>query len=246
MQAGIQSLLDSRYCGNDKISQAEFMDKKIWNRGKAHLSDACPTMCRLITAYPGEGLARREDGFYTLVRAIVGQQISVKAADAIWARLIQKIQPLTPEKIARTRIATLRALGLSEQKASYMKNIATFWLARGIREGAPSSPLPPAGGEGGGNLYWQRLSDDEVIDQLTTIKGVGRWTAEMFLIFHLSRPDVLPLKDLGLLKAIDRHYPSKRPRKTADYLALAEDWRPYRTLATWYLWRALDPVPVAY
>jgi len=213
------------------------MEKKIWNRGKAHLAQTCPTLAQLIEQYEGEALARREDGFYTLVRAIVGQQISVKAADAIWARLIKKIQPLTPSKIARTRLSTLRALGLSEQKAQYMKNIAVFWLAQGIKDEIQA---------GGGNLYWQSLSDDEVIDQLTTIKGIGRWTAEMFLIFHLSRPDVLPLQDLGLLKAIDLHYPSKKPRKKSDYLALAEDWRPYRSIATWYLWRALDPVPVAY
>ncbi|MFO0110797.1 MAG: DNA-3-methyladenine glycosylase family protein, partial [Alphaproteobacteria bacterium] len=200
-------------------------------------AQTCPTLAQLIEQYEGEALARREDGFYTLVRAIVGQQISVKAADAIWVRLIKKIQPLTPSKIARTRLSTLRALGLSEQKAQYMKNIAVFWLAQGIKEEIQA---------GGGNLSWQSLSDDEVIDQLTTIKGIGRWTAEMFLIFHLSRPDVLPLQDLGLLKAIDLHYPSKKPRKKSDYLALAEDWRPYRSIATWYLWRALDPVPVAY
>lgn len=213
------------------------MDKKIWNRGKAHLAQTCPKLAQLIEQYEGEALARREDGFYTLVRAIVGQQISVKAADAIWARLIKKIQPLSPSKVARTRLSTLRALGLSEQKAQYMKNIAVFWLAQGIKEEIQA---------GGGNLHWQSLSDDEVIDQLTTIKGIGRWTAEMFLIFHLSRPDVLPLQDLGLLKAIDLHYPSKKPRKKSDYLALAEDWRPYRSIATWHLWRALDPVPVAY
>ncbi len=243
------------------------MDKKIWNRGKAHLTQTCPTLAQLIAQYEGESLMRREEGFYTLVRAIVGQQISVKAADAIWARLIKKIQPLTPTKIAHTRPSTLRALGLSLQKAQYLKNIADFWLSQGIDQHSPFL-LPPqsrgvkkesqAGGaghhpprlrgesRGGIASYWHALSDDEVIDQLTTIKGVGRWTAEMFLIFHLSRPDVLPLQDLGLLKAIDLHYPSKKPRKKADYLALAEDWRPYRTLATWYLWRALDPVPVAY
>ncbi len=202
------------------------MDKKVWNRGTAHLTSACPIMGRLIAAYPGEGLTRREDGFYTLLRAVVGQQISVKAADAIWRRMEQSIRPLAPEKLARMRISSLRAFGLSEQKAGYAKNIARFWMET--------------------NPNWQDFSDEEVIAALTRIKGVGRWTAEMFLMFHLTRTDVLPLKDLGLLKAIDLHYPARRPRKTEDYQALAEDWRPYRSIATWYLWRALDPIPVEY
>jgi len=276
------------------------MDKKTWHRGKRHLAASCPTMERLIAAYPGEGLTRREDGFYTLLRAIVGQQISVKAADAVWRRMEASIQPLTPQKIVRTRIPTLRALGLSERKAEYAKNIAAFWLEhenhlrhsrvngnpamchasaswhpdqkimrrrraaldarlrghdKGERgEGVKKSPLPQAGeagagaagGAGGWNAYWHSFSDEEVITHLTRIKGVGRWTAEMFLIFHLTRTDVLPLKDLGLLKAIDVYYPTNHPRTPADYLAISEKWRPYRSIATGYLWRALDPVPVAY
>ncbi len=186
-------------------------------------------MRRIIDSYPGEGLKARPDGFYTLLRAIVGQQISVKAADAVWARLEAKIQPLTPEKLAKTRIATLRSVGLSEQKANYAKNIAVFYLTH---------PRRAAG--------WKEVPDDEVIAELTAVKGIGRWTAEMFLMFHLVRHDVFPVGDLGLLKAIDLNYPPKRKRKKVNYVKLSEPWAPYRTVATWYLWRSLDPVPVAY
>lgn len=194
-----------------------------------HLRTVCPTMRRIIDSYPGEGLTARPDGFYTLLRAIVGQQISVKAADAVWGRLEAKLQPLTPEKLAKTRVATLRSVGLSEQKAKYAKNIAQFYLTH---------PRRASG--------WKKLEDDEVIQELTSVKGIGRWTAEMFLMFHLVRPDVFPVGDLGLLKAIDLHYPPKRKRKKSNYIKLSEPWSPYRSVATWYLWRSLDPIPVEY
>lgn len=205
------------------------MKPEEWKKGKAHLRRACPTMKRIIDAYPGETLKAREDGFYTLLRAIMGQQISVKAADAIWKRFEARITPLTPEKLSRMKIPTLRALGLSEQKANYVKNIAQFYLKN------------PRHAEG-----WHAHADDEIIKQLTEVKGIGRWTAEMFLIFHLVRTDVFPVGDLGLLKAIDRHYPTRMKRKKAHYEKVAESWKPYRSMATWYLWRSLDPVPVEY
>lgn len=205
------------------------MKAQEWNKGKAHLRKVCPTMRRIIDSYPGEGLKARPDGFYTLLRAIVGQQISVKAADSIWKRLEDKVKPLTPEKLVRVKIDTLRKLGLSESKANYVHNIARFYLTH------------PRRAEG-----WHNVADDEVIRELTAVKGIGRWTAEMFLIFHLVRPDIFPVADLGVLKAIDRHYPTKRKRKKAHYEKVAAQWSPYRSMATWYLWRSLDPVPVAY
>ena len=171
----------------------------------------------------------REDGFFTLLRAVVGQQISVKAADSVWAKLVKAVKPLTPATLLRKRDTTLRACGLSGQKVLYAKNVAQFFAERTVDAD-----------------YWNTRSDDEIIRELTGIKGIGTWTAEMFLMFHLVRPDVLPLKDLGLLKAIDRHYGAGKPLKPADYLKIAESWRPYRSVATWYLWRSLDPVPVAY
>ena len=218
------------------------MKPHYWNDAKKHLSKECLVMRRIIAQYKGEeGLKARPDGFYTLIRAIAGQQISVKAADAVWARLEAAIVPLTPENLLRKRITTLRKCGFSEQKASYARNVAQFWVDRGIHtDSATRRRAQPK------NSYWQALSDEEVLAALTSIKGIGSWTAEMFLIFHLLRPDVLPLKDLGLIKAIDRHYGKGKAMKKNDYIAISEPWIPYRTVATWYLWRALDPVPVAY
>ncbi len=205
------------------------MQPDYWNDAKQHLRDVCPTMAQLIARYEGEGLRARGDAFYTLLRAIIGQQISVKAADAVWARVAQAVKPLTPATLLRKREATLRACGLSAQKVAYARNLAAFFVEHG-----------------GGRGYWEGLNDEEVIAELTSIKGIGRWTAEMFLIFHLMRPDVLPLKDLGLLKAIDLHYTGGMRLPLARYLDISAPWQPYRTVATWYLWRSLDPVPVEY
>jgi DNA-3-methyladenine glycosylase II len=253
------------------------MQPHYWNDAKKHLSAQCPTMKQLIRRYKGEGLRARGDGFYTLVRSVVGQQISVKAADAVWARLEVVVKPLTPKKLLSLSDETLRGCGLSASKVAYAKNVAAFYVERGItspsrgevarRAGGGNLPsaasdphpslradLPP---EGGGKLperaYWANLSDEEVIAQLTSIKGIGSWTAEMFLIFHLMRPDVFPVKDLGVLKAINLHLlegdarlKSDKWLKPKEYREISERWAPYRTVATWYLWRALDPVPVAY
>ena len=205
------------------------MTPAYWNKATKHLTRVCPTMGGLIKQYKGEYLTAREDGFFTLVRAVVGQQISTKAADAIWARLVKKVHPLTPEKLARTREKTLRVLGLSAQKVAYVQNIARFFAENHID-----------------SAYWEARDDAEIIKELTGIKGIGTWTAEMFLIFHLTRPDVFPVKDLGILKAIDLHYTGGKRLKPKEYIAFAERWAPYRSVASWYLWRALDPVPVAY
>lgn len=205
------------------------MNPDYWSKAKAHLSTTCPTLAMLIARYEGETLRAKDDGFYTLARAVVGQQISVKAADAIWGRLEKAVHPFTPQKLLRKRDSSLRACGLSEAKVKYLRNVAEFFKDRGVT------------GDG-----WHNQSDAEVIAALTTIKGIGTWTAEMFLIFHLLRPDVLPLKDLGLLKAIDLHYTGGKRLTGPEYEALAAGWAPYRSVATWYLWRALDPVPVEY
>jgi DNA-3-methyladenine glycosylase II len=207
-----------------------------WDNGVAHLKASCPTMAQLIAAYPGEGLRLRGDGFYSLLRAIVGQQISVKAADAVWNRLEARCSPLTPESLKRRRISTLRGCGLSEQKARYVHNVAAFFaeMPRDAR-------------------YWESLSDEDAIATLCTIKGVGRWTAEMFLLFHVGRPDIFSPQDIGLLKALHIHYselpPQPAPKKylkPMEYQRFAQRFSPYRSVASWYLWRALDPVPVAY
>ena len=205
------------------------MTPDYWNKATKHLTRVCPTMGGIIRRYKGEYLTAREDGFFTLVRAVVGQQISTKAADAIWARLAKQVSPLTPAKLIRTRDTTLRKLGLSAQKVAYVKNVAGFFAENAVDAD-----------------YWAERDDAQIIRELTDIKGIGTWTAEMFLIFHLTRPDVFPVKDLGILKAIDLHYTDGKRLTNKQYIAFAERWAPYRSVASWYLWRALDPVPVAY
>ncbi len=211
------------------------MQPNYWNDAKNHLSRTCPVMKKLIAHYKGEGLIARPDGFYSLLRAIVGQQISVKAADAVWAKVEAAVKPLTAKQLLATPDEALRGCGLSGQKVAYAKNIAAFYKTRRTDASA-----------------WAVHDDATVISELTAIKGIGSWTAEMFLMFHLARPDVLPLKDLGLLKAMNLYYVDaqrlgdKKWLKTDEYESIAAPWAPYRTVATWYLWRALDPVPVAY
>jgi DNA-3-methyladenine glycosylase II len=193
-------------------------------------------MKQLIKRYEGEVLRARGDGFYTLLRSVVGQQISVKAADAVWAKVEKAVKPLTPKKLLSMSDDKLRACGLSGSKVAYARNVAEFYLTRGIEAD-----------------FWQHHSDEEVLAELVAIKGIGTWTAEMFLIFHLLRPNVFPVKDLGVLKAINLHLLEGDKRllknkwlKPKEYEVVAKRWEPYRTVATWYLWRSLDPVPVAY
>jgi DNA-3-methyladenine glycosylase II len=208
-----------------------------WDDAKAHLMRVCPLMARLIPQYADGALQPRVgSGFNTLARAIVGQQISVKAADAVWGRLVQKLSPFTPQRAMRMHDKTLRGCGLSASKVAYLKNIAAFFI-----EHPYATPDD-----------WARYDDEQAILLLSQIKGVGRWTAEMFLLFYLQRPDILPLQDLGLLKAMHLYLPDipeqngKKFHKPALYEGAANLWKPYRSAATWYLWRALDPVPVVY
>jgi len=229
-----------------------------WPEATAHLCAHDTVMAGLIARYDGEGLSSHGNAFYTLARSIVGQQISVKAADAVWEKLGNRIQDsgfreMSVESLLAMTDDALRACGLSRQKVTYLQAIAAHFEAKGIGPG-----------------YFDAMEDAEVISELVGIKGVGKWTAEMFLIFHLMRPDVFPVDDIGVQKAIQRHYamdtPSRARRALASTLkgrgregagiskkayyqqltAHAEQWRPYRTVATWYLWRALDPVVVAY
>jgi len=208
----------------------------FWARAKRHLAGADPVLAGIIAQHPRIRLISRGDGFTTLARSIVGQQISVKAADTVWARLQQRCPDFAPAPLMRRRTTTLRACGLSERKAEYLRDLARHFAH--------------------GHLDLDELTqqdDEAVIERLTDIRGIGRWTAEMFLIFNLLRPDVLPLDDLGLLKAISRHYLDDAPTAgllrgagRQRVLELAAGWAPYRSVATWYLWRSLDPVPVEY
>lgn len=200
-----------------------------WQEAKKYLTIKDPMIAELIVSYPHDILLNYHNPFYTLTRAIVGQQISVKAADAIWQRLENLLKIVEPEYYLQVSPENLRQIGLSRQKISYIANIAQAFSDKTL---TPDK--------------WDEMEDEAIAKQLMNIKGIGKWTAEMFLIFHLHRPNILPLSDLGLLNAINRYYGVDKTLSKADILELSKRWEPYCTVATWYLWRSLDPVPVQY
>jgi DNA-3-methyladenine glycosylase II len=200
-----------------------------WIKAKRALAKRDSILGSVIRSYRGEGLQLRRRGFQTLARAIVGQQISTKAADSIWHRFHAAVVRVTPERVALAPYDDLRSAGLSNAKVIYLHSLAAHFLenAQQIRR-------------------WPQMDDEAIIAELVTVKGIGRWTAEMFLIFALGRPDVFPLDDLGLLRGIYRHYNEGQKLGRPQLIVIGDNWRPYRSLGTWYMWRVLDPVPVAY
>jgi DNA-3-methyladenine glycosylase II len=197
-----------------------------WPEALAFLSRTDAIMAQLIVRYPTGLLKKNNNPFETLSRAIVGQQISVKAADTVWQRLTEKLETFAPSDLLALEVDILRGCGLSRQKISYLIAIA---------EAFEQQTLTPDD--------WEMMNDGEIIDQLVKVKGIGPWTAEMFLIFYLHRPDVFPLTDLGLINAVRLNYGEQ---SKAEILKFSRRWQPYRTVATWYLWRSLDPMVVQY
>jgi len=205
------------------------MKPRYWAKATRELSARDPVLKKLIATHEGITLGSRGDAFQTLARAIVGQQISVKAAQSVWDRFAAAHAAVTPTVIAASTIETLRACGLSGQKSGYILDLAARFA---------DGRLQP--------VRWTRMPDEDLIDELVQVKGVGRWTAEMFMIFNLTRPDIFPVGDLGLQKAIALHYTRGRKPAPVRLQRLGELWTPWRSVATWYLWRSLDPIPVEY
>jgi len=201
----------------------------VWDQALAHLHNTDPELAVLFDRFPGERIQSSGDPFQVLANSIVGQQISVKAASAIFGRLTALLGHWSPRAVGLVTDEALRTAGLSARKVEYFRGLAAAFL-----EGT----IDPA--------RWESETDDQVMKELTALRGIGRWTAEMFLIFQLKRPDVLPLDDLGLLQSAARQFGWDYPFDPAVLEARAEAWRPWRTVATWYLWRALDPEPVVY
>ena len=200
-----------------------------WDNACAELAAADPVMAALIARYPDCVLGNRGDPFQTLARAIVGQQISVKAADSIWARFAALAETVAPESVAVLDPDELAACGLSRRKVEYLVDLAGHFIDERIRP-----------------TRWKKMEDEAVIGELVDVRGIGRWTAEMFLIFNLRRPDVWPVDDIGLQKAVALHYLGGE-RPTPKVLRQhGERHAPWRTVATWYLWRSLDPAVVQY
>jgi DNA-3-methyladenine glycosylase II len=204
-----------------------------WDEACKHLARRDRVMKKLIPKFGEARLQSRGDAFTTLARSIVGQQISVKAAQSVWDRLVAQLGApsarIPPALVESTDAQALRAAGLSLRKAEYLLD-----LAQHFNSGAVHVP------------QWRQMDDEAIIEELVAIRGIGRWTAEMFLIFHLMRPNVLPLDDLGLLKGISLSYFSGEPVSRAEAREVGDAWAPYRSVATWYIWRSLDPLPVDY
>ena len=211
------------------MSQVTPVTPEYWAEACAHLSRKDRVMKKLIPQHGDVRLESRGDAFVTLARSIVGQQISVKAAQSVWEKFSKLSRKLTPAGVLKLKVDDMRAAGLSARKVEYLVDLALHFDSGTVHV-----------------KEWQDMDDESIIAELVAIRGIGRWTAEMFLIFHLMRPNVLPLDDVGLINGISRNYFSGEPVSRSDAREVAQAWSPYCTVATWYIWRSLDPLPVAY
>ena len=200
-----------------------------WDDACAQLMRADRVMRKLIPEHGQAQLQSRGDAFQTLARSVVGQQISVKAAQSVWDRLLVLVGQATPERMLQHEPQALRQAGLSQRKCEYLQDLAAKFEAGQVHP-----------------RQWDSMPDEAIIAELVAIRGIGRWTAEMFLIFYLMRPDVLPLDDLGLQRGISLRYFSGEAVSRSDLREVAAAWAPWRSVGTWYIWRSLDPVAVEY
>lgn len=205
------------------------MKPKYWKKACLALAADDATMGLIIQQYRGETLVSRGQPFETLLRAIAGQQISVKAAQSVWTRVAGAVDVTSPGGVLRSKVTDLRSCGLSLRKVEYMQDLARHFDGELIR---PES--------------WASMEDEDIVEQLIQVRGIGRWSAEMFLIFHLLRPNVFPSDDLGLQKAIALRYKKRYPLSPRMLAEFRKKFSPWGTVATWYLWRSLDPMPVEY
>lgn len=200
-----------------------------WDDAIRHLSACDPIFAQITATYPDEHLTSKKQLFRTLANAIVGQQISVAAAESIWKRVLTAVGGrMVPARVLAVSPEALRGCGLSVRKVEYLL-------------GAAEAFAGPYKG-----LRWSRMDDMEIRKRLIDLRGIGPWTADMVLIFTFNRPDILPLLDIGVVRCIERHWNGGEAMDHASMEALAEAWRPFRSVATWYLWRELDAEPVAY
>ena len=201
-----------------------------WEQACRELMKQDRILKKLIPKFGSGFLVTRGDAFNTLARSIVGQQISVAAAQSVWNRvLLTSKNKVNPKNILALSVEELRAAGLSGRKVEYIRDLADHFHS--------------------GRLHasqWKDMEDEAVIKELSDIRGIGRWTAEMFLIFNLVRPNILPLDDVGLIKAISLNYFSGEPVSRHEAREVAANWAPWRTVATWYMWRSIDPIAVEY
>jgi len=200
-----------------------------WDDACQHLMKQDRVMKRLIPQFGNACLETRGDAFVTLARSIVGQQISVKAAQTVWDRFALLPRRMTPAHVLKLKVDDMRAAGLSARKVEYLVDLALHFGNRSVHV-----------------KDWDAMDDESIIAELVAIRGIGRWTADMFLIFHLMRPNVLPLDDVGLINGISKCYFSGDTVSRSDAREVAAAWMPYCSVATWYIWRSLDTQPVNY
>ena len=200
-----------------------------WTAACDHLMKKDRVMRRLVPKFIGASIETQGEPFVTLARSVVGQQISVKAAQSVWDRFSALMKTVNPRAVSKLTVEDMRAAGLSGRKVEYIKDLADYFQTGKVSV-----------------KQWDAMEDEAIIAELIAIRGIGRWTAEMFLMFYLRRPDVLPLDDVGLLNGISKLYFSDEPVSRSEVRDLARAWEPYRSVATWYIWRSLDPDPVAY
>ena len=203
---------------------------KYWHKAKISLSKRDPILKKIIKQYNKGHLTTRNNPFFSLCRTIVGQQISIKAADTIWNRLEAKCKKkIIPQKIIKLKVTSMKKAGLSRQKISYLKNIAKSFK------------------NGSFNITdLKKMNDENAIEYITQLKGLGVWSAQMFLMFNLNRSDIFPTKDIGLLRAISKNYKVKYPPNEKFLNKISKKFLGYRTVFTWYMWKSIDPVDVEY
>jgi len=197
-----------------------------WDKACADLVKRDRILKKLIPKFGPVHLSSRADPFVTLARSVIGQQISVASAQSMWQRIVAACPKLAPQQIIKLGQDNLMGCGVSKRKAEYILDLARHFVSGALHVGK-----------------WTSMEDEDVIAELTQIRGISRWTAEMFLIFDLSRPDVLPLDDPNLITAISQNYFSGEPVTRSEAREVAANWEPWRTVATWYMWRSLDPAP---
>ena len=205
------------------------MKPKYWNKGKSYLSNKDKVLKKLIHTYRNEYLNLNSNYFHSLINSIIGQQISVSAADSMKTKFFKLKRNITPQTVSKLRTTDLRKCGLSRQKILYIRNISKFFLQnkKFIK-----------------NI--NKSSEEEIYNNLIEIKGVGNWTIHMFLMFSYGSSNIFPTGDLGFLKAISKLYKVQLPISERKLKLLYKKWSPYSSQATWYLWRSLDPIPVNY
>jgi len=201
-----------------------------WHKAKRILSKNDPVIRKIIKKHKKGFLVTKNNPFFSLCRTIVGQQISTKAADSIWVKFEKKCKKkINPKKILNLKTRDLKGVGLSRQKVKYIKNLAKCFKNKSFNP-----------------QEIKKMNDEEATNYISQLKGLGAWSAHMFLMFTLNRPDIFPIKDLGLLKAISKNYRVTYPPSIKFVEKISKKHKPYRTVSTWYLWRSIDPVDVEY